>query len=134
MYTSLPWAMSQDVLEYGGKFYVVGSGRQPLQKDKTVTEDYYLLTLAAIRHLLNGDGIGDALVAEGHRLAVPEQVASKQSGLDAHAMPAIFLGGGAALLKRHVGATDGLCRPLILDDAGCPAASDPPSSPRCPPR
>ena len=38
----------KDVLEYGGRFYVVGSGRQPLQKDKTVTEDYYLLTLAAI--------------------------------------------------------------------------------------
>ena len=38
----------KDVLEYGGKFYVVGSGRQPLQKDKTATEDYYLLTLAAI--------------------------------------------------------------------------------------
>ena len=35
----------KDVLEYDGKFYVVGSGRQPLQKDKTVTEDYYLLTL-----------------------------------------------------------------------------------------
>ena len=39
-----------------------------------------------------------------------------ESGLDARAMPAIFLGGGAALLKRHVGATDGLFRPLILDD------------------
>ena len=38
----------QDVLEYSGKFYVVGSGRQPLQKDKTAMEDYYLLTLAAI--------------------------------------------------------------------------------------
>ena len=38
----------KDVLEYNGKFYVVGSGRQPLQKDKTATEDYYLLTLAAI--------------------------------------------------------------------------------------
>ncbi len=38
----------KDVLEYSGKFYVVGSGRQPLQKDKTATEDYYLLTLAAI--------------------------------------------------------------------------------------
>ncbi len=38
----------KDVLEYGGRFYVVGSGRQPLQKDKTATEDYYLLTLAAI--------------------------------------------------------------------------------------
>ena len=39
-----------------------------------------------------------------------------ESGLDTRAMPAIFLGGGAALLKRHVGAADGLCRPLILDD------------------
>ena len=39
---------NRDVLEYAGKFYVVGSGRQPLQKDKTQTEDYYLLTLAAI--------------------------------------------------------------------------------------
>lgn len=36
----------KDVLEYGGKFYVVGSGRQALQKNKTQTEDYYLLTLA----------------------------------------------------------------------------------------
>ena len=38
----------KNVLEYGGKYYVVGSGRQPLQKDKTQTEDYYLLTLAAV--------------------------------------------------------------------------------------
>lgn len=38
----------KDVLEYQGRYYVVGSGRQPLQKDKTRTEDYYLLTLAAI--------------------------------------------------------------------------------------
>ena len=38
----------ENVLEYNGKFYVVGSGRQPLQKDKTATENYYLLTLAAI--------------------------------------------------------------------------------------
>lgn len=39
---------SRDVLEYDGKFFVVGSGRQPLQKDKTAGENYYLLTLAAI--------------------------------------------------------------------------------------
>ena len=31
----------KDVLEYGGRYYVVGSGRQPLQRDKTQTEDYY---------------------------------------------------------------------------------------------
>ncbi|WP_409967249.1 ParM/StbA family protein [Bengtsoniella intestinalis] len=38
----------KDVLEIGGKYYVVGSSRGGLQKDKTATEDYYLLTLAAI--------------------------------------------------------------------------------------
>ena len=31
---------SKEVLEYDGRYYVVGSGRQPLQKDKTLTEDY----------------------------------------------------------------------------------------------
>ena len=29
----------KNVLEYDGKYYVAGSGRQPLQKDKTVTDD-----------------------------------------------------------------------------------------------
>ena len=53
------WPMSmsrtpqKNVLEYGGTYYVVGSGRQPLQKDKTRTEDYYLLTLAAIARELD---------------------------------------------------------------------------------
>ena len=250
----------QDVLEYGGKFYVVGSGRQPLQKDKTATEDYYLLTLAAIArelahrgaeptaavHLAAGlpltsfgrdkkkfrayllrdgqpvsfryEGIaytvtiaevslfpqGYAAVLTQQELLdepsvivadiggwtvdlmrldnripnaatcrslelgmircldeIAEQVrrslglsmtaaqiesvlrndassvdgrareiiqreadayahrllsAIMESGLDIRAMPAVFLGGGAALLKRHVRASDGLCRPVILDD------------------
>ena len=250
----------QNVLEYGGKFYVVGSGRQPLQKDKTLTEDYYLLTLAAVAkelacrkadatasvHLAAGlpltsfgrdkkkfrayllrDGrpvffrfegsaytvritevslfpqgyaavltqpdllnepsviladvggwtvdlmrldnrIPNAATCRSLELGMircldesAEQVrrslglsmtaaqiesvlcgeassvddnakqiihreadgyarrllsAIAESGLDARAMPAVFLGGGAALLKRHVSATDGLCRPLILDD------------------
>ena len=251
---------NKDVLEYGGKYYVVGSGRQPLQKDKTVTEDYYLLTLAAIAreleyrgaeptaavHLAAGlpltsfgrdkkkfrayllrdgkpvsfryegidyavtiaevslfpqgyaavltqselldepsvivadiggwtvdlmrldnripnaatcrslelgmirclDGISEQIrrklglsmtsaqietVLRGEVSSINDQAkeiihreagayvrqlisAITESGLDARAMPAVFLGGGAALLKRHVGATDGLCRPLILDD------------------
>ncbi|WP_300603997.1 ParM/StbA family protein [uncultured Oscillibacter sp.] len=250
----------QNVLEYGGKFYVAGSGRQPLQKDKTLTEDYYLLTLAAIAkelayrntghaasvHLAAGlpltsfgrdkkkfrayllrDGrpvffrfegtaytvnttdvslfpqgyaavltqpellgepsviladiggwtvdlmrldnqipnaatcrslelgmircldeiaeqvrraLGLSMTAaqiesclRGESGSTGEQVreiihreagaytrrllsAITESGLDTRAMPAVFLGGGAALLKRHVSATDGLCRPLILDD------------------
>jgi len=250
----------KDVLEYGGKYYIVGSGRQPLQKDKTVTEDYYLLTLAAVakeleyrnaertanvhlaaglpltsfgrdkkkfRAYLHRDGRpvpfryegrdyavtiaevslfpqgyaavltqpklldepsvivadiggwtvdlmrldnripnavtcrslelgmircldeiaeqvrrlfgvsmtavqieailrGDAVSTDERIRAVIHVQADKyiqnllsaitESGLDARAMPAIFLGGGAALLKRHVGAMDGLCRPLVLDD------------------
>lgn len=251
---------SKDVLEYGGKYYVVGSGRQPLQKDKTLTEDYYRLTLAAIAkelehrgaehtsniHLAAGlpltnfgrdkkkfrayllrdgkpvsfryegsdyiitiadvslfpqgyaavltqselldepsvivadiggwtvdlmrldnripnaatcrslelgmirciDEISEQVrrlfgvsmttaqiesVLQGNTSSVEDRIraiihvqadkyikallsAIMESGLDAHAMPTIFLGGGAALMKRRVTATEGLCRPLILDD------------------
>ncbi len=251
---------SKDVLEYGGKYYVVGSGRQPLQKDKTLTGDYYFLTLAAIAkeldcrnaehsasvHLAAGlpltsfgrdkkkfraylyqdgkpvsfrfegrdytvtvtevslfpqgyaavlaqpelldepsiivadvggwtvdlmrldnripnaatcrslelgmirclDEIAEQVrrtfgvsmtavqiesILRGDAVSTDERIrtvihaqadryirhllsAITESGLDARAMPAIFLGGGAALLKRHVSATDGLCRPVILDD------------------
>ena len=247
-------------LEYGGKYYVVGSGRQPLQKEKTATEDYYLLTLAAIAKEIDfreADRTAEVLLAaglpltsfgrdkkrfreyllrdgkpvlfryEGREYAVTitdvslfpqgyaavltqselldepsiivadiggwtvdlmrldnripnaatcrslelgmirclDEIREKvrqmfgismtdpqieavlrgsagsinervravihaqanqyvqellsaitESGLDARAMPAIFLGGGAALLKRHVAATESLCRPLILDD------------------
>ena len=250
----------QNVLEYGGKFYVVGSGRQPLQKDKTLTEDYYILTLAAVAkelacrkadatasvHLAAGlpltsfgrdkkkfrayllrdgrpvffrfEGIAYtvkitevSLFPQGYAAVltqpdllnepsviladvggwtvdlmrldnripnaatcrslelgmircldeIAEQVRRKlglsmtaaqiesvlcgeassvddnakqiihreadgyarrllsaiaESGLDARAMPAVFLGGGAALLKHRVRATEGLCRPVILDD------------------
>ena len=38
----------RNLLEFGGHFYLCGTGRQPLQKDKTQTDSYYLLTLAAI--------------------------------------------------------------------------------------
>ena len=250
----------KNVLEYDGKYYVVGSGRQPLQKDKTVTEDYYLLTLAAVAGELafrKADAVADVHLAAGLPLTsfgrdkkkfrdyllrdrkpapfcyegvdyivtiadvtlfpqgyaavlmqmelldepsiivadiggwtvdlmrldkripnaatcrslelgmircldeISEQIrrtlglsmtatqiesvlrgeassvderarqiihreagayvhrllsAITESGLDARAMPTIFLGGGASLLKRHVSATDGLCRPFILDD------------------
>ena len=217
-----------NVLEYGGKYYVVGSGRQPLQKDKTQTEDYYLLTLAAVAkelayrnagtaadiHLAAGlpltsfgrdkkafrdylcrggkpvsfryegqdyvitiskvslypQGYAAALT-QGSLLDEPSVIvadiggwtvdlmrldnripnaatcrslelgmircledakkiiyqeaerytkrllsAIAESGLDVRAMPAVFLGGGATLLKHHASAADGLCRPIILDD------------------
>ena len=247
-----PYTLS-NVLEYGGKYYVVGSGRQPLQKDKTQTEDYYLLTLAAIAKELAYRNAGTAadihlaaglpltsfgrdkkafrdylcrggkpvsfryegqdyvitiskvsLYPQGYAAAltlnvtkgkiggwtvdlmrldnripnaatcrslelgmircldeISEQIrrgldlsmtaaqiesvlrgdashvnedakkiiyqeaerytkrllsAIAESGLDVRAMPAVFLGGGATLLKHHASAADGLCRPIILDD------------------
>ena len=261
-----PYTLS-NVLEYGGKYYVVGSGRQPLQKDKTQTEDYYLLTLAAIAkelayrnagtaadiHLAAGlpltsfgrdkkafqdylcrggkpvffryegqdyavtiskvslfpqgyaavltqnglldepsiivadiggwtvdlmrldnripnastcrslelgmirclDEIGEQIrrtlglsmtaaqmesvlrgdavhINEDARKIIDRQAdayvhrllsAITESGLDTRAMPAVFLGGGAVLLKRNVSAADGLCRPVILDDVSLNAKS-----------
>lgn len=38
----------QGVLMYAGKYYVCGTGRQTLQKNKTANDNYYLLTMAAI--------------------------------------------------------------------------------------
>ena len=259
VYEHEPYTLN-DVLEYGGKYYVVGSGRQPIQKNKTQTEDYYLLTLAAIAkelayrnagpaadiHLAAGlpltsfgrdkkafqdylcrggkpvsfryegqdyavtiskvslfpqgyaavltqnglldepsiivadiggwtvdlmrldnripnaatcrslelgmirclDEIGEqirrslglsmtaaqiesVLRADASRMDEDAKKIIRQeaehytkhllsaiaeSGLDVRAMPAVFLGGGAALLKQYVSAADGLCRPIILDD------------------
>ena len=42
-----PYTM-QNVLQYQGKYYVCGTGRQALLKDKTANPNYYLLTMAAM--------------------------------------------------------------------------------------
>ena len=46
-YTYEPYTM-QNVLQYGGAYYVCGTGRQTLVKNKTANDNYYLLTLAAL--------------------------------------------------------------------------------------
>ena len=38
----------QGLLEFGGCFFVCGSGRQPIQRDKTMNDNYYLLTLECL--------------------------------------------------------------------------------------
>ena len=38
----------QNVLQYAGYYYVCGTGRQTLMKDKTANDNYYLLTMAAL--------------------------------------------------------------------------------------
>ena len=41
-------AFFDDILEYEGKFYKIGTKRDAVMDNKTMNEDYYLLTLAAI--------------------------------------------------------------------------------------
>lgn len=80
------------------------------------------LTAPQIESVLRGDA---ASMDERVRAVIHAQVdkyvrellsAILESGLDVRAMPTVFLGGGAALLKRHSGAVEGLFRPFILDD------------------
>ena len=47
----------QGLLEFGGCFFVCGSGRQPIQRDKTINDNYYLLTLAAIAKEIRQRGL-----------------------------------------------------------------------------
>ena len=47
-----PYTM-QNVLQYQGKYYVCGTGRQTLVKNKTSNDNYYLLMLAAIAEEIN---------------------------------------------------------------------------------
>ena len=46
-YTHEPYTL-KNTLQIGGKYFVCGTGRQPILRDKTVNDNYYILTLAAI--------------------------------------------------------------------------------------
>lgn len=56
-YEKEPYTM-QDVVKFNGKYYVCGSGRQTLIRDKTSDDSYYILTLAAIAKELCIRGVG----------------------------------------------------------------------------
>ena len=59
-----PYTM-QNVLQYRGRYYVCGTGRQMLVKNKTSNDNYYLLTLAAItEEIKHRKGISGVSVAE----------------------------------------------------------------------
>ena len=63
-----PPPVQQGLLEFEGRFFVCGSGRQPLTKDKTANENYFLLTLAALAKevkLRTGEGKAEVVIAAG---------------------------------------------------------------------
>lgn len=39
-----------------------------------------------------------------------------EAGFDLRAVPTVFMGGGSAILKRHVTAQDAICRPVFIED------------------
>lgn len=55
-----------ELLVYGGRYYLIGAGHKEFAADKTGDDDYYILTLAAIARELNVYGLTAAPV----RLAV----------------------------------------------------------------
>ena len=70
-YTYEPYTM-QNVLQYGGAYYVCGTGRQTLVKDKTANDNYYLLTLAALAQEIRkrkGEKTAKVVLAAGLPLA-----------------------------------------------------------------
>lgn len=54
-YSHEPYTL-QDTLEADGKFFVCGTGRQPILRNKMENDNYYLLTLAAIARELKHRG------------------------------------------------------------------------------
>ena len=59
---------NRGVLQFEGKYYVCGTGRQPLIRTKTENQNYYLLTLAAIAQEIQFRGAppkGNIVVAAG---------------------------------------------------------------------
>jgi plasmid segregation protein ParM len=59
---------NKDVLKFKGKYYVCGTGRQGLTKDKTEDENYYILTLVAIAKEIEYRGLPrnlDVIIAAG---------------------------------------------------------------------
>ena len=56
-----------DMLEYGGRYYVIGEGHKEFVPQKQSDEDYYLLTLAGIAMELKSEGLteADVIIAAG---------------------------------------------------------------------
>lgn len=71
-----------DVLEYEGKYYKVGTAREAVMENKVENEDYYLLTLAAVAKELRIRGKSDANVLLAVGLPASRYCGEKQAFID----------------------------------------------------
>ncbi|MFR7394219.1 MAG: hypothetical protein ACLUTA_02430 [Blautia wexlerae] len=112
-YTSEPGRfMNEDILEYQGTFYTLSETRMPFKADKTVDEDYFILTLFALA--LEAKSRGITLSGKDIVLGIglpPADFGQQAPGFKRYFMehskhfrtnPAVFLGGGSLLLKPQI--------------------------------
>lgn len=70
---------TKDMLEYGGRYYLIGEGHKEFLPDKIKDEDYYLLTLVAIAEELKDKGLTEADVITPQDFRSLGQADRKQS-------------------------------------------------------
>jgi len=107
-----PPPVQQGLLEFGNRFFVCGSGRQPLTKDKTVNENYFLLTLAALAKevkLRTGECKAEVVIAAGLPLTgFGKDKAAFRSYLLSHAQPVKYRFEG---MEYEITITDAIIQP-----------------------
>lgn len=81
-----------------------------------------------VERVLNGQSCSLAdpakAIIQRHGRLYTERILSAitEAGFDLKAIPSVIMGGGAAILKRHVTPQDGLCRQIFLTDVHANAA------------
>lgn len=81
------------------------------------------VTDAPIERVLNGKScsmpqeVVSIITHQGRRYIEKILSAITEAGFDLRAVPSVFMGGGAAILKHRVTAQDRFCRPIYLTDA-----------------
>ena len=86
------------------------------------------VTETQIERVLRGETCSMAEVARvviqenGRKYIERIMSAVTESGFDLRAVPSVFMGGGSAILKRHVTAQDAICRPVFIEDVHANAA------------
>ena len=75
-------AFFDDVILYNGQFYKVGTAREVVMDNKTVNEDYYILTLASIAKELKLKGLHEAKVLLAVGLPATRYGAEKKDFID----------------------------------------------------
>lgn len=78
MYEHEPYSL-RNTLKVNGKYYVCGSGRQSLTRDKTQNDNYFLLTLVAIAKELEHRGVNSAEIVLAVGLPLTRFGLDKQS-------------------------------------------------------